>query len=236
MVWYFRRKWKGPGFNVMINKLVCILSLVCCKDLPAQTDNLAHWGNKITADRLSETVYTLASAEMNGRATASPGEGLAQRYVVRAFTSAGLKAVRAEGYLQYFPVDADSILFALNLIQGHAYLASKGIKSEPIAITSDTGFEKLQVVQIFNRPANVIGIVPGEGSADEYVVVNADFDHLGRSKRGLIYYGADDNASGVAALIEVSRVCSELARSGRKPRRTIVFIATSGEEFGYWGS
>ncbi len=88
---------------------------------------------------------------------------------------------------------------------------------------------------------NIAAILPGEGPlADEVVVLGAHYDHLGYgsfsslpSKRGPIYHGADDNASGDAVVLEVART---LARLPQRPRRTVLFIFFTGEEWGFWGS
>ncbi len=80
---------------------------------------------------------------------------------------------------------------------------------------------------------NVAGLLPGRKK--EYVVVTAHLDHVGklRSFSGDgIFNGAMDNASGVASLIEVAR---EL-KSGKKPRRGVLFVAMTGEEKGLQGS
>jgi hypothetical protein len=87
---------------------------------------------------------------------------------------------------------------------------------------------------------NVIGILPGSDPKlkDEAIVIGAHYDHLGRGgagslaqREGEIHHGADDNASGTAALLELARTFSK-----QRPRRTVVFIAFSGEEEGLIGS
>jgi len=88
---------------------------------------------------------------------------------------------------------------------------------------------------------NVIGVLEGEGPlADETVVIGAHYDHLGEGGPGSlapgveeIHNGADDNASGTAALIEVAR---RLASRPDKLRRRVVFIAFTAEERGLIGS
>ena len=90
--------------------------------------------------------------------------------------------------------------------------------------------------------ANVVGILPGTDStlAAEAVVLGAHYDHLGRGspfslapERGdAIHPGADDNASGTAALLGIAET---LTRSGA-PRRSVVVVAFSGEELGLLGS
>jgi hypothetical protein len=78
---------------------------------------------------------------------------------------------------------------------------------------------------------NVVGYVRGGDLADEHVFVGAHYDHVGVDERGRIGCGADDNASGTAALIEIAEA---IARSG--PRRSVWFCAFSGEEDGLLGS
>lgn len=88
---------------------------------------------------------------------------------------------------------------------------------------------------------NVVAVLEGEGPhADETIVVGAHYDHLGLGGEGSlaagvkeVHNGADDNASGTAALIEVARRLA--SASGKLPRR-VVFIAFTGEERGLIGS
>jgi hypothetical protein len=88
---------------------------------------------------------------------------------------------------------------------------------------------------------NVVGILPGNDPKlkNEAIVIGAHYDHLGMGGEGSgslsastgIHHGADDNASGVAALIELARMLSS-----QRLRRTVVFVAFSGEEEGLIGS
>ncbi|MFN2498168.1 MAG: M20/M25/M40 family metallo-hydrolase [Pyrinomonadaceae bacterium] len=91
--------------------------------------------------------------------------------------------------------------------------------------------------------SNVIGIVNGSDPVlkKETIVIGAHYDHLGRGgegslapRAGDIHHGADDNASGTAGLLELARIFA--SAEGPRPRRTIVFIAFSGEEEGLLGS
>lgn len=81
---------------------------------------------------------------------------------------------------------------------------------------------------------NVLGFLPAEDSATdgECVILGAHRDHFGR-QAGLLFPGADDNASGTAVLLEVARL---LAQSEVKPKRSILFVSFSGEEQGLLGS
>jgi len=81
---------------------------------------------------------------------------------------------------------------------------------------------------------NVVGLLEGSDPKlkDEYVVVSAHYDHLG-VVGGRTQYGADDNASGVAALLEIARAFAE---SPVKPRRSVLFLSFDSEEAGMLGS
>ena len=78
--------------------------------------------------------------------------------------------------------------------------------------------------------ANVAGVLPGSDPKlkDEYVIFSAHLDHLGPGRPG-----AMDNASGVASVLEVSRLMKE---TGARPKRSILFLAVTGEEKGELGS
>jgi hypothetical protein len=88
---------------------------------------------------------------------------------------------------------------------------------------------------------NVIGVLEAEGPlAAETIVIGAHYDHLGLGghgsldpKSGAIHHGADDNASGVAALVSIAR---SLAAHRPKLKRRVVFVAFTGEERGLLGS
>jgi hypothetical protein len=88
---------------------------------------------------------------------------------------------------------------------------------------------------------NIIGIIPGtdEKLKDSPVVLSAHYDHLGlgwpdvrKGNEGKIHHGADDNASGVSILLEVAKSMAKTVR----PKRTIIFVAFTGEEAGLIGS
>ena len=83
---------------------------------------------------------------------------------------------------------------------------------------------------------NVIRVLEGSEKPDEYVIFTAHWDHLGigEPQNGdKIYNGAVDNASGVALIMEIARAAT---RTGGKPKRSIVFMAVTGEEQGLLGS
>ena len=152
--------------------------------------------------RMMKSVEYLASEELKGRGLGTKEIELATKYITKQFEEAGLKKIN-NSYLQTFT---------------HKF--------------ADKGSMKI---------TNIIGIIQGTDVSlkDNPIVVSAHYDHLGfgwpdvhKGDEGKIHYGADDNASGVAILIELAK---NMAKSV-KPKRTIIFLACSGEEAGLIGS
>jgi hypothetical protein len=85
------------------------------------------------------------------------------------------------------------------------------------------------------QASNVAAVLRGsdEQLAGEAVVFSAHMDHVGLRLDGNAFNGADDNASGTSGLLEIAQA---FARSDDKPRRSVIFLAVSGEELGLWGS
>jgi len=85
---------------------------------------------------------------------------------------------------------------------------------------------------------NLVGIIEGSDSIlkHEFIVLGAHYDHVGwktKNEKKVIYPGADDNASGVATIIEIGK---NLVAKGNAIKRSIIIVAFDGEESGLWGS
>jgi Zn-dependent M28 family amino/carboxypeptidase len=164
------------------------------------------------------------------------------RFKVAAAQSAGVGALLIISSEDDFKTDA-----LVNLRYDNAGLA--GI---PVAVISKQAAEKLRnakevklttdVVRVEVPAHNVVGVIEGSDPVlkNESIVIGAHYDHLGRGgegslapRSGEIHHGADDNASGTAGVLELARIFS-----AQKPKlkRTLVFIAFSGEEEGLLGS
>lgn len=104
---------------------------------------------------------------------------------------------------------------------------------QPIELEGRKLFFKVETELMYAAIDNVVGILRGSDSklANEYVVVGAHYDHIGVGPRGRVGLGADDNASGTSALLEIMQ-----ALTVSKPRRSILFAFFSGEEDGLLGS
>jgi Peptidase family M28/PDZ domain len=159
--------------------------------------------------RLLDDIKFLTEDRLQGRATGSPGADTAAAYLARRFSEVGLQPA-AGGWFQSFTIGRDAPI-------------ARQAKTQPVV------------------GKNVIGILPGRDRVlrNQTVVLGAHYDHLGLGgfgsldpdSSGRVHNGADDNASGIAALIQVA---ARLAAS--PPARTVVFIAFGGEELGLLGS
>jgi hypothetical protein len=163
------------------------------------------------ARRMLADVQYLADDARQGRWEGTPGIEDAARYIADAFKRAGLA-----------PAGADNSFF------------------QPFTIAPDAP-AAMHAQFAGAETRNVVGVLRGQSPAlrGQVIVVGAHYDHLGLGgygaldpdSTGKVHNGADDNASGVAGVIEVARQLRS-----RKPARTVVFIAFSGEELGDLGS
>lgn len=118
-----------------------------------------------------------------------------------------------------------------------ALFADKKARPKGFALPNPARVERYSVIERTSSP-NVIGILEGSDPAlaKEAVMLSAHLDHIGilpGSDGDRIANGVMDNAAGVATMLEAARAFAE---DGKKPRRTIVFVALTGEEKGLYGS
>jgi len=325
--------------------------------------------NSITAADLKKHLYVIASAEMEGRDTPSPGQDKAANYIEEHFKSLGLKPGNGDSYRQYYPLYRDSIIgssFKVNGVsfemlkdffpgnnysaeipfsevvfagygivddkndaykdldvRGKAVIILEGAPADykptqqgfqnpsgtngKITAASKKGaaavlivsknfprrsnatqsqwnlngyratvnphtfyisetaaasvmgedgkgiFDKVknnvtfaksykanidlsyQKTTITSRASNVMGFLEGTDKKDEYVVITAHYDHVGK-RDTTIYYGADDDGSGTVSVLEIAEAFAKAKAEGKGPRRSILFMTVSGEEHGLWGS
>jgi len=82
---------------------------------------------------------------------------------------------------------------------------------------------------------NIWAFIEGSEKPNEIIVISAHYDHVG-IKNGKIYNGADDDGSGTVALLEIAQAFSLAKKEGHGPKRSILFLHTTGEEHGLLGS
>jgi hypothetical protein len=136
---------------------------------------------------------------------------------------------------------AEAILRAGNLDMGELQRRIDSLLV-PVTVEVPSVRVSLQVDLLKDRKkvANIVGIVePSHGRTSQYVVVGAHYDHLGKGSQFSltrtegIHNGADDNASGVSAMLELARI---FAAKRDSLKRGIVFLGFTGEELGVLGS
>lgn len=123
------------------------------------------------------------------------------------------------------------------LFEGHNF-SLENFEAKAARLEKQKGFKlkrsvhlKTSVNSRIVKARNVIGIIEGQ-KTDEFIVVGAHYDHLG-VKNSFIYNGADDNGSGTVGIMSIAKA---IMATGKKPEKTIIFSAWTGEEKGLIGS
>lgn len=163
----------------------------------------------ITASELKEHIQFLTSDKNAGRYPGGKENRWVVKYIKNEFKSLGIKPFNSD-YKQVFKAELR---------------VDKDVEKKPIVTT-----------------CNVIGFIEGNDPVlkNDYIVLGAHYDHLGlggpsskSDKRGVVYHGADDNASGTSALLEIAE---KLIANKEQLKRSVLFIAFGAEEQGLLGS
>ena len=188
----------------------------------------------VSADRLKQHVFALASDRFQGRKTGTDGQLQAATYCTQAFRQSHLVAPFrldsvAGSFRQTFAFTATEVaLMGGARVYGTGATTYKRNELVPFPQTAKDSSRSL-----FGH--NIGGLIIGTDLKQEVLVVSAHYDHLGTGE-GRIFYGADDNASGTATVLSVAAVFDSLRQAGIKPRRSLLFMLFSGEEGGLLGS
>ncbi len=197
----------------------CLLAVVFCQatwrdgsataaaqasDAPPQVR--AAGGNAarhVDRAQLMRDVTTLASPSFEGRRTGTAGNSKAREWIAQQFASISLTSTNGSGLVQPFTFATREIRAILP--GGRPYRTEY-------------------------QAANIVGRLPGRDPNAATIVITAHYDHMG-IQEGVLYPGADDNGSGVAALLAAARHFRTA-----QPRHSIVFAALDGEELGQYGA
>jgi hypothetical protein len=178
---------------------------------------------EIAVENLLSHISVLASSQMQGRGVLDSGEIKASEYIISEFAKTRLVPGNWGKWVQPF-----SLPLYLDTLSNSVYYYLNEVDAKDLC----TNCVRMDSVEF----RNVIGLMKGTDSVDKFLVIGAHFDHRGNRRNGKIFHGADDNASGVAVLIEIAREISELLNNGYILKKNIAFIAFSGEELGLLGS
>ncbi|PIE48824.1 MAG: peptidase M28 [Flavobacteriales bacterium] len=187
----------------MINRTLILTFFV----LISFGENIAQADSQIYKD-----VAFLADDKLEGRATGSEGEKIAAEYIAKRFKAIGLSPKGKNGYFQNFSFTP---------------------KTNPHGTAKYT--DSTANTTITSR--NIMGYI--DNNAPQTIIIGAHYDHLGyggenslyRGKEKLIHNGADDNASGVAVMLDLAKKLM-----GKNTANNYLFISFSGEEIGLLGS
>ncbi len=185
-----------------MRKMMWLLVLACAPGMPAQ----AAPKPDPVAQTLATSVHThmakLASDAMHGRGSATPDEAVAANYIAGELKRYGIEPAGDKG----------------GYIQTGQLLPGAGPNGAKTTV-------------------NVVGVIKGSDPrrASDVILLTAHLDHLGIGQPvngDAIYNGADDDASGVCAVLELARILGQ----GPKPKRTVLFVLFGSEELGSLGA
>jgi aminopeptidase YwaD len=177
--------------------------------------------------RIRADIVYLASDALEGRATGTPGNDSAAAYLAREYTRLGLtKIVRGMSCPEMRAGVRECVMARASYLQP---FTARSVAAAHAGLPSELPTQ------------NVVALLPGTDTAlrSQYIVIGAHFDHLGRTAFNaldpqagdVIRHGADDNASGTAAVLELARHFQHAPA-----RRPILFVNFTGEELGVLGS
>lgn len=199
--------------NRILSFFVVISMFLCCSVAFAQKMPKRGY-ETITEESARSIIGFLAGDLVEGRDAGTRGGSLAAEYIVSLLQEWGVQPLDATGYLQHFTAVKNQNNWVTEADLDLSALLARGCEKREMK--------------------NILAVIPGKEPG--YVVVGAHYDHLGVDSTltgDNCFNGADDNASGVSAVLQIARA---VKTTGKQPRRTIVFAFWDGEEKGLLGS
>ena len=176
----------------------------------------------IIIEDLERHLNILASDSLEGRETGKIGQKMAADYIMNHFKNIGIppcvKVKNKKTYYQKFEVQSDRHICKYNCENCDEDFITKLFKKKRIV-----------------KGENVLGYIEGTDLKEEIIIITAHYDHLGKHDT-LLFNGADDNASGTAAIMEIAEAFMIAKKEGKGPRRSVLIMPVSGEEKGLLGS
>lgn len=175
-----------------------------------------RFSETITSSDLYKHLSVLASDSLEGRETGKKGQKMAADYIMNHFKNIGIPPYKYNSYYQKF-----------RLKKGRHLCKCDDCDVDII--------KKLLGVNKYINGENVLGYIEGSDLKEELIIITAHYDHLGKHD-SLIFNGADDDASGTVAAMEIAEAFMLAKKEGFGPRRSVLIMAVSGEEKGLLGS
>jgi peptidase M28-like protein len=200
--------------------VITIIGLTACAakvapSIPAPADA------PVAESHVHRVMSALADDSMEGRMTGSRGSAKAATFIASQMRDIGLVPSGDSGYFQRVPIA----------------LTRRSNGQERLTLLDDLASLDTFSADQRRSGVNVVGMIRGTDQllARQVVLVDAHYDHLGIGKAingDSIYNGADDDASGTTAVLEIARSIA----AGPPPKRTLLFVTTTGEEVGLLGT
>ncbi len=188
----------------------------------------------ITAAQMRAYLSFIASDEMEGRDTPSRGLDITAKFIAMQLSRWGFKPAGDNGtFLQKIGVKRKQVPTSQTQSQqtrpSHPFSFNSNEKYDPTKMVGDEYVTTQNVVAIWEGSDPVL--------RNEYVAIGAHYDHEGINPNALgpdkILNGADDDGSGTTGVLAIAEA---LAKSSKRPKRSILFVWHCGEERGLWGS
>lgn len=204
----------------MLRRTILMTALVALGGCAAATPAVESAPASVDEARVRSLLTALAHDSMQGRRAGTAGAAQAARLIAEQMQKIGLTPAGDSAFHQWV----------------HAARVEVNGRRRNVVMPSATALDTIPAADRL-YDANLVGMIAGSDPAlrDEAVVVGAHFDHIGiiaPVNGDSIANGADDDASGVVAVLEIARAL----RAGPAPKRTVIFVAFAGEEGGGIGS
>jgi len=197
------------------------------------------YSESITSDDLKELLMKFASDEFEGREAGKEGQKLAVNFIRDFYKKNNINPAKGtEDYFQKMQIDLPGKMVTLpyqypDSVRG--YIGEESLERLKNYMPDSNDLKDLTDIDTIVNSENVAAIIEGSEYPDQYIVITAHLDHVG--KRGEdIYNGADDDGSGSVALLEIAQAFKLAQEDGNGPKRSIVILHVTAEEKGLLGS
>ena len=200
-----------------------VFYLIIITSCQSQDKQSTKFADSINQKDLFKNLSVLASDSLQGREAGKNGQKKAARFIENKFKDFNLTPWISKNGEQVF-------------VQKFI-MHTKGVKKPfdlPMFLNKESDVDKNDLAD-YVETENVIGYIKGSEKENEYIIISAHYDHLG-IQNDKIFNGADDNASGTSALLEIAEAFSIALKNNHHPKRSIIFAAFTAEEKGLIGS
>lgn len=180
----------------------------------------------------------------NGKINAAAQKGAVAVFIITKNFTGRNNSPQRSWNLNRYRASVNPLTFYISEKMAAAIMGDDGIavldKLKNNSLTAKSYKTELEITYrkttLTSKACNVLALLEGTDKKDEYVVITAHYDHVGKRNDTVIYYGADDDGSGTVSVLELAEAFAKAKAAGKGPRRSILFMTVSGEEHGLWGS